>query len=199
MTERSLINLSSLPAFDADSEDLNVLIETPKGSRNKFKYDEKRGLFKLSGVLPVGAVFPFDFGFIPSTLGGDGDPLDVLILMDEPAFPGCLIPARLIGVIEADQTEEGETRRNDRLIAIAVDSRTHRDIRTLEDLNELLVDEIEHFFISYNEAKGKQFEPLGRYGPERARMVVEEGMKPLTKKRSRPSKGSNKKSSKPKE
>ena len=198
MAKQAATIISSLPAFDPESEELNVLIETPKGSRNKFTYDEKLGLFKLGGVLPVGAVFPFDFGFIPSTIGGDGDPLDVLILMDEPAFPGCLIPARLIGVIEADQTEEGETRRNDRLIAIAVDSRAHRDLQTLEDLNEVLVNEIEHFFISYNEAKGKQFEPLGRYGPERANKVVEEGMKTSIKKKGgRRSKESKKKSIKP--
>src|SRR5215208_6835365 len=100
-------NLNSLSAFDNESQDLNVVIETPKGNRNKFKYDEQRGLFKLGGVLPRGAVFPFDFGFIPSTLGGDGDPLDVLILMDEPAFTGCLVPSNLLGVIEAEQTEDG--------------------------------------------------------------------------------------------
>jgi inorganic pyrophosphatase len=182
MAGKSAINLSSLPAFDPESEDLNVLIETPKANRNKFKYDEKRGLFKLSGVLPMGAVFPFDFGFIPSTIGGDGDPLDVLILMDEPAFPGCLIPARLIGVIEAEQTEDGETSRNDRLIAVAVDSRAHTDIETINDLNESVINEIEHFFISFNEAKGKQFKPLGRFNPDRANLIVEEGMKEHTKK-----------------
>src|SRR5215212_9852523 len=110
--------VSGLQAFDPDSGDLNVIIETPKGQRNKFKYDEKSGLYKLGGVLPAGAVFPFDFGFAPSTLGGDGDPLDVLLLMDEPAFAGCLVPARLVGVIEAEQTEKGNTARNDRLIAV---------------------------------------------------------------------------------
>ena len=72
-----------LPAFSADGELCNVVIETPKGSRNKFDYDPELGLFRLGGVLPLGAVFPFDFGFVPSTLGGDGDPLDVLTLMDE--------------------------------------------------------------------------------------------------------------------
>jgi inorganic pyrophosphatase len=182
MTGNFAINLGSLPAFDAETEDLNVLIETPKGSSNKFTYDERRGLFKLGGVLPVGAVFPFDFGFIPSTLGGDDDPLDVLILMDEPAFPGCLIPARLIGVIEAEQTEDGETMRNDRLIAVAKDSRTHSDIQSLTDLNDSLVKEIEHFFISYNKAKGKRFKPLGRFAPDRARKVVEAGIKAHTRK-----------------
>jgi inorganic pyrophosphatase len=177
MTGKFAMNLGSLPAFDSESEDLNVLIETPKGSRNKFTYDDERGLFKLGGVLPVGAVFPFDFGFIPSTLGGDGDPLDVLILMEEPAFPGCLIPARLIGVIEAEQTEKGETMRNDRLIAVAKDSRTHSEIQSLADLNKSLVKEIEHFFTSYNQAKGKRFKPLGRFASDRAWQVVEAGIK----------------------
>ncbi|HEX8920029.1 MAG TPA: inorganic diphosphatase, partial [Pyrinomonadaceae bacterium] len=85
-------NLVNLGVYDSESDELNVIIETPKGSRNKFNYDERHQLFKLGGVLPLGAVFPFDFGFIPSTLGGDGDPLDILLLMDEPAFPGCLVP-----------------------------------------------------------------------------------------------------------
>jgi inorganic pyrophosphatase len=167
-----------LKAFAEDSEELNVIIETPKGSRNKFSYDEKHGLFKLGGVLAAGAIFPFDFGFLPNTLGGDGDPLDVLVLMDEPAFAGCLVPSRLIGVIEAEQTEkDGETMRNDRLVAVAANSRDHRHIRLLKDLNDNLVDEIEHFFISYNEVKGKRFRPLGRFGPERAEKLVREAMR----------------------
>ncbi|MGB7922396.1 MAG: inorganic diphosphatase [Pyrinomonadaceae bacterium] len=167
-----------MEAFDSDSGELNVIIETPKGSRNKFNYDEERGLFKLGGVLPAGAVFPFDFGFVPSTTGGDGDPLDVLLLMDEPAFTGCLVMARLLGVIEAEQTErDGETVRNDRLIAVASEARTHREVRSLQKLNEHLIDEIEHFFISYNTIKGKQFNPLGRFGPTRAAKLVEEGIK----------------------
>ena len=128
------------------------------------------------GVLPAGAVFPFDFGFIPSTLGGDGDPVDVLVLMDEPAFPGCLVPSRLIGVIEAKQTElDGETTRNDSLIAVAANSRNHQDVRSLDQINDNLVKEIEHFFVSYNEIKGKKFEPLGCFGPDRAQELVELG------------------------
>lgn len=166
-----------LPPFSNESDDLNVIIETPKGSRNKFNYDEKLGLLKLGGALPAGAVFPFDFGFVPSTLGGDGDPLDVLLLMDEPAFAGCLVVARLIGVVEAEQTEKGETMRNDRLIAVAAESRTHKHVRSLDGLNKVLVDEIVHFFISYNEMKGKVFEPLGRFGPKRALQLIAEGEK----------------------
>jgi len=87
-------NAVTLPPFDDESGTLNAVVETIAGSRNKFAYDEKLGLFRLKGVLPAGASFPFDFGFVPSTKGEDGDPLDVLVLMDEPAFAGCLVPLR---------------------------------------------------------------------------------------------------------
>jgi inorganic pyrophosphatase len=171
-------SLNTLSAYTSDSSELHVIIETPKGSRNKFNYDEEHHLFKLGGVLPAGAVFPFDFGFIPSTLGGDGDPLDVLILMDEPAFPGCLVASRLVAVIEAEQTErDGETTRNDRLIAVATASHTHQKVRSPAHVGDILLDEIEHFFISYNEIKGKTFKPLGRHGPTKAARLVEEGIK----------------------
>lgn len=169
--------LLHLDAYTAGSEELQVIIETPQGSRNKFNYDEEHGLFKLGGVLPAGAVFPFDFGFVPSTIGGDGDPLDVLVLMDEPAFVGCLLKARLIGVIEAEQRErDGKTERNDRLIAIAAEAHNHKAVNSLGQLSDNLVDEIEHFFVSYNVIKGKEFKPLGRFGPVKARRLVEEGI-----------------------
>jgi inorganic pyrophosphatase len=161
-----------LAAFDEESGHVNAIIDTPKGSRNKYKYDEKLGIFKLGGALPLGAVFPFDFGYIPSTRAGDGDPLDILILMDDPAFTGCLVPAKLIGAIEANQTEDQDTTRNDRLIAVAADSRNHSHIRFLGDLNNNLIHEIERFFVSYNETKGKKFEILGRLGPERAANLI---------------------------
>ncbi len=177
MQNTSAAAFEKIKPFDEESGELNVIIDTPKGSRNKYKYDEKLQIFKLGGVLAVGHSFPFDFGDIPNTLGEDGDPIDVLVLMDEPAFVGCLIPSRLIGVIEAEQTEEGKTERNDRLIAVASNSRTHKDIKSINDLNETLVDEIEHFFVSYNEAKGKKFEPLGRFGAVKAKHLVEEGIK----------------------
>jgi inorganic pyrophosphatase len=164
-----------LPPFDEDdTETLHVIIDTPKGSRNKFKWDEKHGLYKLGGVLAVGAFFPYDFGFVPSTLADDGDPIDVLLLMEEPAFVGCLVPSRLIGGFFAKQTESGKTERNDRLLAVAANSRNYRDVRMLDDLNQNLVHEIEHFFVSYNAAKGKTFEPQGRFGSNQARQLVQE-------------------------
>ena len=176
-------NMNDLEPFDKDSGDVNAIIDTPKGSRNKYKFDEKIGMFKLGGALPLGAVFPFDFGYVPSTKADDGDALDILILMDEPAFVGCLVPAKLIGVIEAEQTEDGQTTRNDRLIAVASDSRNHSHVRLLGDLNSNLVHEIERFFISYNETKGKKFTVLGRSGPEAARALIDKSSSMLRRSR----------------
>src|SRR5882762_3397976 len=115
-----MADLTSLPhQLDTKEYTCRAIIETPKGCRNKFDYDPDSGLFKLGGLLPEGMMFPFDFGFIPSTLGGDGDPLDIMVLMDAPAHVGCLIDIRIIGVIEAKQTENGKNVTNDRLLAVA--------------------------------------------------------------------------------
>ncbi|HET7449402.1 MAG TPA: inorganic diphosphatase [Gaiellaceae bacterium] len=165
-----------LPSRDAEGRVL-VVIDTPKGSRNKYEFDEELGVFALGGVLPSGAVFPYDFGYVPRTRAEDGDPLDVLVLMDEPAFVGCVVPVRLVGAIEAEQTEEGETFRNDRLLAVAENSHNHRDVRGVEDLSANLLDEIEHFFASYNDAKGKRFEVLDRVGARTAARLLEKAMR----------------------
>lgn len=177
-------SFESLPTWDSESGDVYVVVETPRGSRNKYKFEPRAGVFELGGVLPAGASFPFDFGFAPSTRGADGDALDVLLLMDEPAFCGCVARARLIGVIEAEQTErDGTTARNDRLIAVSSKSRNHGHLTTLDDLNENLRAEIEHFFVSYNEAKGKRFRPIGQHGPQRATALVKAGEKAFKKAR----------------
>ena len=156
---------------------LRVVIETPKGSRNKFDFDPSLQVFTLSAVLPVGESFPFDFGFIPGTRGEDGDPLDVMLLMDEPAFPGCAIQARLIGVIEATQTDGRKRIRNDRLIAVSEESHLHRHVKTLGDIDGRLLSEIEEFFVAYNTMKGEKFKPIGRHGPKRAEALVRKGLK----------------------
>jgi inorganic pyrophosphatase len=106
MPNETPLLLTQICTFRKNQNDLNVIIETPKGSRNKLDYEPDLGVFELAGVLPEGSVFPYDFGFVPSTLGEDGDPLDVLVLLDESVPTGCLISARLIGVIEADQVHE---------------------------------------------------------------------------------------------
>jgi inorganic pyrophosphatase len=170
--------IEKLSAWDAKAERWQVIIETPKGSHNKYKYDEESGLFMLGGVLPEGMSFPYDFGFLPGTLGEDGDPLDVLLLMDHPAFCGCMIPSRLIGVIEAEQTErDGKTVRNDRLLAVPTKCRAYSDCESLKDLNENRIEEIKQFFISYNRVREKKFKVLDVYGPKKAEELAREGMK----------------------
>jgi inorganic pyrophosphatase len=171
--------LLKLETYEREFGNLNVIIETPQGSRNKYDYNDEYRLFLLHHVLPRGATFPFDFGFVPSTRGDDGDPLDILVLMDQPAFTGCLVHARLIGVIEAEQTEEGKTFRNDRLLAVAAASQAHSHIDSVEQLPGELLDEIEHFFVSYNAMRDRRFKPLGRKGPDRATAVIQEGMRRL--------------------
>jgi inorganic pyrophosphatase len=171
--------LRKLSPFDRKSGNLNVIIDTPKGCRNKYSFDFKINGYKLKTVLPKGAVFPFDFGSIPGTVADDGDPLDVLVLMDEPAFVGCLVEARLLGVIEAEQTEDGKTERNDRLIAVAANSHTHGALKSLKDLDANLVREIEHFFVSYNEVRGKKFRPKARKGPAVAKRLISKQKKKI--------------------
>ena len=164
--------IQDLPPIDPDSERLNVVVDTPKGSRNKYKLDEKRGIWRLRKVLPQGMSFPYDFGYLPGTRGEDGDPVDVLLLMDEPAFAGCVVPARLIGVLEAEQTEGGKTVRNDRLVAVVETPYNPAEYRSLEEVSEQRLVEIEHFFISYNQERGKKFRPLARRGPKTAERLV---------------------------
>lgn len=152
---------------------IEVIIETPKGCRNKYNYDEKRKAFKLKKILPAGAVFPFDFGFIPGTKGEDGDPLDVLVIMDEPAYPGCVVECRIVGALKARQTEKDKKEEeNDRMIAVSVVSNNYSDVKELDDVNKNTLDEIKHFFISYNEQEGKKFEPHGWANSKEAMQLI---------------------------
>jgi inorganic pyrophosphatase len=167
-----------LAAWDSASGALNVIVETPKGSRNKYKYDPQHNQFELHRVLPRGMFFPFDFGFVPSTVGEDGDPLDVLVLMDEPVVPGCRVPCRLIGVVEAEQTEvTGEVVRNDRLIAVATHSHDHKDLHSLKEIHDHFVTDVANFFGTYHRLEGGDFRVIGRHGPNRAEKLVQDGVK----------------------
>ncbi len=172
---------AALTTFDENEDGLlNVVIEAPKGSRNKFDFDPERGLFYIGGVLPAGAIFPYDFGYVPATLGEDGDPLDIMVLTDEgsQAFAGCLIATRLLGGIKAQQGKPGEKgERNDRLIGVMHKSREYGKARSLKDIPVEIVEDIEHFFRSYNMAKGIEFKPLGRCGPTEALALIKAGAK----------------------
>jgi len=172
-----LRNLAESPHhFNSNTRECKAFIEIPKGGRNKFKYEPEFDSFALSGLLPQGLAFPFDFGFIPSTLGPDGDPVDIMVLMDEPTHVGCLLDVRIIGVIEADQKEDGEVTRNDRVIAVATKSYGQMDVKSIEEVKKPLLDQVEEFFVSYNKSRGKEFKVRGRYGPDRAAAIIERGI-----------------------
>lgn len=168
--------IAGLRTYDAERR-LLAVIEAPRGSANKLKFDPATGVFMLHKVLPPGCVFPFDFGFVPGTLGADGDPLDVLVLMDEAAAPGVVVPCRLLGVIEATQREAAAPRatRNDRLLAVADATHRYASCRSLRDVGGGLLAEIEAFFVFYNARFDRRFTPLRRAGAAAARRRVAEG------------------------
>ena len=173
--------LTSLPnELDPKQRTCRAIIETPKGSRNKFSYDPDTGLFELGGLLPEGLFFPFDFGFIPSTLADDGDPVDILVLMDAPAHVGCLLDVRIIGAIEAKQIERGRKETNDRLLGIAVHSYQHEDLDSIDDVSETLLSQVEEFFVSYNKQRGKKFKITALVGPKKAVKLLRRGIRAFT-------------------
>ena len=178
----SLANPVRLAPKDPEDDDIiQVVIETPKGSRNKYALDVKQKVFELTKVLPAGMVFPYDFGFIPSTIAEDGDPADVLVLMDEPAFPGCLLKCRTIGVIEGEQGKKNKAERNDRIVAIEQMNHSYAHVKHVDDLGKKFVKELEEFFVHYHELTGKVYRILDVKGPKEARRRIKDGMRALKK------------------
>ena len=160
------------PIDEADKQMLRVVIETPKGSRNKFAFNAEQHVFELKKVLPAGMTFPYDFGFVPSTLAEDGDPVDVLVLMDEPAFPGCVLSCRPVGVIEGEQKDKKGKERNDRIIAVEKDAHSFADVKTIDDMGKKFEQELEEFFVNYHKLTGKEYRVLAMKGPDQARKLV---------------------------
>lgn len=170
-----------LAPYNAEG-DLMVVVETPKGSHNKYDVEPACGCLILVKALPAGMVFPYDFSFIPSTLADDGDPLDVLVLLDTAVPPLCVVQARLVGAIQAQQKEAGHKwTRNDRLIAVSIHTHTHDRTRSLADLQPHQLTEIKAFFLEYNKLQGRQFKPLGDRGPKVAAKLVEAGVRQFKK------------------
>jgi inorganic pyrophosphatase len=174
---KSLADPTRLKPVDKKSGILQVIVETPKGSRNKYAFDPKQEIFSLKKVLPAGMAFPYDFGFLPQTLAPDGDPIDVLLLMDEPAFPGCAVRARLIGIIEGEQIDGKKRIRNDRLVAIAEANHMYANIRKLKDLPEQFLKELQDFFVNYHRLEGKEYKLLGCRSPQTALLLIKRAQK----------------------
>lgn len=162
--------------FIEETDDINAIVETPKGSRNKYAYDEESDMVKLKRPLPAGMVFPFDFGFIPSSIAEDGDPMDILVLTDAPTFPGCLVECKVLGIIKVEQEKKGEKVRNDRVIAVHLDTRIYASANNIDDLPEGLVNEIVNFFASYNNVSEDVFKHIGNDGPEEAIKLIRDSI-----------------------
>lgn len=169
----SLADPTQLQPLDPDDKQLfTVVVETPKGSRNKYAFDATEKVFRLKKVLPAGMAFPYDFGFVPRTEADDGDPVDVLVLMDEPAFPGCVLQCRPIGIIEGEQGNAKKKERNDRIVAVQKDAHSWEDVKTIDDLGDPFCRELEEFFVNYHKLTGKQYRVLGVKGPGAIRKMI---------------------------
>jgi inorganic pyrophosphatase len=149
---------------------VEVMIEIPRGSRNKYEYDHERGVIRLDRVLYSSVHYPTDYGFIPGTLSLDGDPLDVLVVVDEPTFSGCYVRARPIGTLTMFD-EKGE---DEKILAVPVDDPRFAGTRHLQDLAEHWPREIAAFFRTYKELQGVQTEVRDWHGADDAWDVIEQ-------------------------
>jgi inorganic pyrophosphatase len=131
----------------------------------------------LKKVLPVDMEFSYNFGFVSSTLAAGGDPMDVLVVMDEPAFPACLMKCRVLGIIEGVQGNGKDKQRNDRIIAIEKDNHSYTYIKQVRDLGKKLVQELKEFLVNYHEHLGKKLRVLDVKGPSEARRRIADGMR----------------------
>ncbi|MBA4167116.1 MAG: inorganic diphosphatase [Chitinophagaceae bacterium] len=139
---------------------MDIIIETPRGSHDKLKYDLRKEQFIIIKTLPEGLVFPFDFGFVPQTRGEDGDPLDILILSASGHPTGTQIDAHILGCLPANQTDKERTYRNDRFVGVPADSEEYDSIRSIEQLPEGTISAIQSFFSIYLAAENKKIDFL---------------------------------------
>jgi inorganic pyrophosphatase len=153
-----------------NAETLLAFVEIPRGSRNKYEYDEDSGTFRLDRVLYSSVHYPTDYGFIPDTLAPDGDHLDVLVLVQEPTFPGCLIEVRPLGGLDM-KDEKGS---DFKVLAVPVGDPRYAHVDSLDDLGDHWLREIETFFATYKLLEPKQTEVLGWHDVEETRRVVAE-------------------------
>ena len=153
---------------------VDVIIETPKGSKYKYKFDPEKNRFKVKKLLPAGLAFPYDFGFIPNTKGDDGDPLDVMIFSEDSFLPGSILECRIIGAIKAKQSSDEETVRNDRIIVTPTLGVETNDDMALEDFSKQKIEELEDFFTYYNKMEGKEFKSLGILTPKETWKMIKE-------------------------
>ncbi|MBE9103216.1 inorganic diphosphatase [Vacuolonema iberomarrocanum] len=148
---------------------INVLIEIPGGSKNKYEFDKDLGAFALDRVLYASVKYPYDYGFIPNTLADDGDPLDGMVIMDEPTFPGCVIAARPIGMLE--MIDGGD--RDEKILCVPDKDPRYVDVKSLDDIASHRLEEIAEFFRTYKNLEKKVTEILGWKGVDEVATLVQ--------------------------
>jgi len=173
-------NLINLPPFTEDG-DVNVVVETPRGSRVKFDYDPKLGAFTLSKSLLTGLTYPHDWGFVPSTRADDGDPIDIMVVHDAATFLGIVLTCRVIGILKIEQKSKGKTERNDRLFAVPRDSHSEQALKDVRDLSQPIQQELEKFFKATDELEDKKLSIIGWRGPKAAVQAIKDTAKSFKK------------------
>ena len=163
------------PAF-SEADTLNTIIETPRGSRNKYNFEEASSLFILKKILPPGLCFPLDFGFIPHTKAEDEDPMDVLVFMEEPGFPGCVVEARVIGIITAEQEKDKKIVRNDRVLGVSIKSKQYELLKNISDVSKEFLHDIGRFFETYHQIEGMPWKVLEILDQEQAIKLIKKTM-----------------------
>lgn len=166
------MDLSLIPA-QPKSGLVNVLIEIPAGSKNKYEFDKDLQAFALDRVLYASVQYPFDYGFIPNTLADDGDPLDGMVIMDQPTFPGCVITARPIGMLE--MIDGGD--RDEKLLCVPAKDPRYAHVNSLSDIASHRLDEVAEFFRTYKNLEKKVTEILGWKDAEHVLPLIEECVK----------------------
>lgn len=166
------MDLSRIPA-QPEPGLVNVLVEITGGSKNKYEFDKKMNAFILDRVLFSSVKYPYDYGFIPNTLADDGDPLDGMVIMDEPTFPGCVIAARPIGMLL--MIDGGD--RDEKILCVPAEDPRYKDIKSIKQISQHRLDEIGEFFQSYKNLEKKEVEILGWKDIDAVQPLIDECVK----------------------
>jgi inorganic pyrophosphatase len=163
-----MIDYLHLPIGERCPDLVNAIVEVPRGGVNKYEYDKKLNVFRLDRTLYSPVHYPGDYGFIPSTLASDGDPLDVLVLVDNASFPGCLMEVRPIGALE--MLDQGA--RDEKVLAVVSNDPRYTEVSNYTDIYTHILREIEHFFSIYKDLEGKRTKTIAWHSAEEARRVI---------------------------
>ena len=157
-----------IPTGPSVPEVIYAVIEIPKGSRNKYEYDKDMEAFALDRVLYSPVHYPAEYGIIPKTLWDDGDPMDILVIMDQPTFPGCVIETRPVGVMRMIDGEDSD----DKILGVPLNDPMFKDVNDISDLPKAFLDEVAHFFTEYKRLEGKKTKVLGWENAENALKAI---------------------------